>query len=179
MPYILLKMFPNPSQLPNKQTIHLNYGANGFSRVAIHSYQVTGLQVLGPLFIQFRNQPTTPVIGNGNSTEFPLLIGSAPDFAYEYKNPLVIAEGDNAWNDAKTLEVEVRDFQGDLALYTGLYVLLEYLEKDRHNPEPYKPDQVVHYKEATQFVTPNRIPFPNGVYAPHKIPSSAIYPFAP
>jgi len=137
MPYIVAKFDPNdaPGQPLWKRTIPINVGAEGFSRVSIHSYQIAGIQspAPSPAFLRILNQPTTPVYGNGPGG-FPLVITTTPngDFGAENTNQIVVCEGDNVWNNAKYLDLELVDFFGLPYQFQAAIIVFELIPRDPH-----------------------------------------------
>lgn len=152
---VLFDPTQNPGQPLHKRTIPINFGQEGISRVAIHSYQFTGLANIGPVFLNIKNQATTGMYSNKGSSQFPLLIGQIPDFAFNYSNSLTVVEGDNVWNNAHSLEVELLDFFNQPVVFGAAYILFEIFTRDPHWPKEQPPGDEVKRRSFRETTTRN------------------------
>lgn len=165
MPYLLIKFDPNeaPGQPLWKRTISVNFGLEGVSRVRLHSYQFVGIAspAPSPLFLRIKNQPTTAIYGNGPQG-FPLYFSGngVQDYSYEYNNQIVVAEGDNVWNNAHALDFEIVDFFGLPAIFDAAVILFEMEVRDPHWPKENGPpfEDEIRRKPVTELVTRNFLP---------------------
>jgi hypothetical protein len=133
MPYVLIAV--GPSTPENRYLARLGFDERGASQVAIHSYQMNGLPGIGAGFIRFENQPTTPIISDIFSSEFPLFNATGPDFFHQYNPPLLITEGDNQWNGSHQLIISLFDVNNKPLEFSKLIVLLQFVPVDPHEPE--------------------------------------------
>lgn len=156
MPYFFLDIELNPTG-----TVTINGSPHGFQRLRIISYQVSGLTSIQPLFLSILNQPVSHLWGNPNaSIGYPLGFNDFPSSFVQLSRPLVICDGDNLWNDAKTIEYKVTDWSGQPAIFTRLYVLFEFDEPDHHFSESRK-NPGTKVEEVLQRVARNTDPLPD------------------
>lgn len=157
MPYLMVLFGLNQTQ-NSRMNIPINFGQEGIARVSIHSYQFSGLNALGPIFMNIRNQPTTGMYSNKGSSQFPLLIGAIPNFAHDYSVPVTIVEGDNVWNNAHSLDIELLDFNNNPVTLSSGYILFDILTRDPHWPRENPPHDEVKRREFRETVTRNAHP---------------------
>jgi hypothetical protein len=138
------------------------------SQVAIHSYQIDGLPGIGPLFVEFSDQPTTPVLGDIFTRQFPLFNSSGPDVFHQYNPPLLITEGDNQWNGSHQLVISLYDYNHDPVTFSRMVILLQFVPVDPHEPERMLNE--VKRKLTKETVSRNAYPLPRP-YEPVSIDS--------
>lgn len=163
MPYVLIAI--GPSTPENRYLARLGFDERGASQVAIHSYQMDGLPGIGAGFIQFQNQPTTPIISDIFSSEFPLFNATGPDFFHQYNPPLLITEGDNQWNGSHQLIISLYDVNHLPLSFTKLIVLLQFVPVDPHDPE-HRVNEVNRVM-ASEVNSRNVFPMPKNSELPH------------
>lgn len=176
MPYIIIRA--GPSTTENKYAFRLGFEERGASQVAIYGYQVTGLPGVGPVFVQFDGQPTTPVIGDIFSSQFPLLNATGANVSAQYNPPMLITEGDNQWNGSHLLVISLYDAAHNPVTFTSLLIILQYVPVDPHNP--IREVNLVNRSKAHETVSRNVFPLPRANEMAH-INSDLLtsYPYRP
>lgn len=161
MPYLVVKF---PQSIP-MVSIDINFGMEGLSRVAIHSFQVSGLAANLPFFLQIKNQPTGGIYGNTQSSFGYPMLPNGINSTVQLENPIVVTEGDNVWNNAHRLDFEVHDYTGALLAFTELCVVFELLVRDPFNTREQPPHDFQRYIESKQTSTRNNAPLPSSFYS--------------
>lgn len=128
MPYLVLKV------LQAKETIPINFDLQLISHLQLMSVQGTGVPFITPLFVTIRNQPLTNIFGNVSSLHYPIPVVSAPDFVHVYSPPMIMMEGDDTFNAAHALEIEVLDINNNPAQFSALILIFSFLQVDQHFP---------------------------------------------
>jgi hypothetical protein len=137
----------------------LGFEGRGASQVAIHSYQIDQVPGIGPVYVEFRDQPTSPILGDIFTDSFPLFNASGPNAFHQYNPPLMITEGDNQWNGSHRLIISVFDNNHDALIFTSLVILLTYVEVDPCDPKRGDVNEVKRIS-AKQTVGRNVFPLP-------------------
>jgi len=115
------------------ETIELNWGPEGFSRVRLIRYYGAGmLPGNPPLFMRIENQHETTVYGNcGNRI---MLI-----FQSDGTNPCmpnnIPSSGHRSWSDSRQLKFRIENFDYSPATFTELFLSFEGVEKMPQQPE--------------------------------------------
>lgn len=161
MPYLVARILNGASQI----TIPTKFSNEGISNFRIHSFHFTGLPNSDPIALLIRNQPTSPISGNVDSGNFPLMVATFPTSTVQLQNPIRLTEGDNKWNSATALDIQLLNyFSNNPATFSTAIIVFQYETPDRFNVRDQPPPDFKATREDKETVIRNLKPLPNSYF---------------